>query len=128
MDTLKKLRKERGLNQSTLAKELNISVSAYGNYELDQREPSIENLKKLADFYNVSIDYLVGRKTQRPFGEWTDEDYANGVTDKARIEVTVAEYEWLELRSEVLRVKGEDYLKTLIDMIEGITKNSSKKS
>lgn len=53
---------------------------------------------------------------------FTDEDYANGVTDKARIEVSTEEYEWLVLRNEVLRVKGEDYLKTLITMIEAVIK------
>lgn len=53
---------------------------------------------------------------------FTDEDYANGVTDKARIEVTVAEYEWLELRKEVIEVKGEDYLNTLITMIKAVVK------
>lgn len=120
MEQLKKLRKERGLNQATLAKHLDISVSAYGNYELGQREPSIENLNKLADFYGVSVDYLIGHKS--PSAKFTDEDYANGVTDKARIEVTIAEYEWLELRKEVIEVKGEDYLNTLITMIKAVVK------
>ena len=121
MEQLKKLRKERGLNQATLAKHLDISVSAYGNYELGQREPSIENLNKLADFFGVSVDYLIGHK-KSPTSAFTEEDYANGVTDKARIEVSVAEYEWLELRKEVIDVKGEDYLKTLITMIKAVVK------
>lgn len=44
---------------------------------------------------------------------FTDEDYAVGVTDKARIEVTVEEYEWLELRKEVIKFMGEEYLNTV---------------
>lgn len=65
MEILKKLRKEHGYKQSVLAELLNISVSAYGNYELDQREPNIDSLKKIADFYGVSVDYLLGRE-QKP--------------------------------------------------------------
>lgn len=53
--------------------------------------------------------------------EWTDEDKAAGVGRHPTF-LSEDEAEWLELRSEVLRVKGEDYLKTLITMIEAITK------
>lgn len=53
--------------------------------------------------------------------EWTDEEKALGV-GRHPTYLSEDEYEWLELRSEVLRVKGEDYLKTLKIMIEAITK------
>ena len=44
-----------------ISKILNISQVSYGRYELGISEPTIESLIKLADFYNVSLDYLVGR-------------------------------------------------------------------
>ena len=59
-ERLKQLRKERNLTQTDLGKVLGIVVSAYGRYELGTTEPDISNLIKLAKFYNVSIDYLVG--------------------------------------------------------------------
>ncbi len=59
MENLKLLRKERNLTQADVAKVLNITVSAYGNYELGQRSPTPEMLIKLARFYNVSVDVLL---------------------------------------------------------------------
>lgn len=116
MEVLKKLRKQQKLNQEELAKLLNVTTQAYSRYERGERELGYESLIKLSDYFGVSVDYLIGR----PSSKFTAADYANGVTDKARVEVTVEEYEWLELRNEVLRVKGEDYLKTLITMINAV--------
>ena len=43
----------------------NLQKQTYQNYELEKREPDIETLKKLADYYDVSIDYICGRP--RPY-------------------------------------------------------------
>ena len=61
MEVLKKLRRQRGVTQKEIADYLGISVSAYGNYELGQRKPNFEILCKIADFFDVSIDYLLER-------------------------------------------------------------------
>lgn len=53
--------------------------------------------------------------------EWTDEDKAAGV-GRHPIYLSEDETEWLELRSEVIRTQGVDYLKTLIAMIEAVIK------
>lgn len=58
---LKELRVERNLLQKNVAKHLNITTSAYGYYEQGKRKPDTETIKKLADFFNVSTDYLLGR-------------------------------------------------------------------
>lgn len=57
----------------------------------------------------------------KPATDWTDEEKALGVGRYATY-LSEEETEWLELRSEVLRVKGEDYLKTLTEMIEAVIK------
>lgn len=59
-DRLKSLRDEREIMQKEVAAYLNISTSAYGFYEQDKRTPTPEVLSKLANFYNVSVDYLLG--------------------------------------------------------------------
>jgi transcriptional regulator with XRE-family HTH domain len=59
---LKNLRKSRNLTQDDLAKVLNISRQAYCRYENDQREPSLEILCLLADFYDESVDSILGRE------------------------------------------------------------------
>lgn len=60
-ERLKKLRKERNLLQKDIAKYLNISTSAYGYYEQGKRDPDTETIKKLADYFDISADYLLGR-------------------------------------------------------------------
>lgn len=60
---LKELRLELGLQSQDVAQKLGISKQAYSNYEGNRREPDVETLCLLADFFGVSIDYLVGRPT-----------------------------------------------------------------
>jgi transcriptional regulator with XRE-family HTH domain len=57
------LRKGAGLSQYELARQLKISRSALGNYEMGDREPDFETTKKLADFFGVTVDHLVGRES-----------------------------------------------------------------
>ena len=58
---LKELRKQRKLNQQAVADALNCSQAVYSRYESGDREPPLETLIRLADFYNISLDELVGR-------------------------------------------------------------------
>lgn len=58
---LKELREYYGMKQAEVAECLNFSSAAISNYECGAREPGIEELILLADFFQVSVDYLVGR-------------------------------------------------------------------
>lgn len=64
-ERLYSLRKERGLIQEKAAKELGISLKSYCRYETGEREPTASTLARMADFYGVTIDYLVGRTEER---------------------------------------------------------------
>ncbi|WP_339234539.1 helix-turn-helix transcriptional regulator [Oceanobacillus sp. FSL W7-1281] len=55
------LRIEHGYSQEEVAKKLNVSASGYGYYEQGRNEPSLETLYKIAEFFQVSIDYLLGK-------------------------------------------------------------------
>lgn len=67
------LRKERNLSQNVAAKKLNISSSTLSMYETGNREPNNEILSKLADFFGVSADYLLGRELPDNSGlTWRD--------------------------------------------------------
>lgn len=59
-DRLKELRHEYNLQQKDVANKLNYGYTAISNYETGKNEPSINDLKKIAELFNVSIDYLVG--------------------------------------------------------------------
>lgn len=63
---LKELRKSHKLTQQELASILKITPSAYANYEQGRREPDIEVITTLANFYGVSVDYLLGREESPP--------------------------------------------------------------
>ncbi len=58
-DKLRYLRKHQELSQAQVAQNINILPSTYSNYEQGIREPDIATIKKLANFFDVSIDYLL---------------------------------------------------------------------
>lgn len=64
-ERMRELRNQRNMTQKNLADELGITVRTYQYYEADDHRPDIETLIKLADFYDVTIDYLVGRTDER---------------------------------------------------------------
>lgn len=62
---LRDLREDNDITQNQIALMLNIKQNTYSQYENGKREVPINILWKLADFYGVSIDYLVGREKER---------------------------------------------------------------
>lgn len=62
---LKELRKKKGISQLRLATDLNTTQNTISRYETGERQPGIDELIKIADYFNVSVDYLVGR-TENP--------------------------------------------------------------
>ncbi len=62
MKGLKQIRKERRLTQLKVAMDLNISREALSHYENGKREPSIDMLIKMSEYFNVSIDFLINGK------------------------------------------------------------------
>lgn len=67
-NNLKRLRKDRKINQTELAKVIDVTPQAYSRYELGQRELGYDMLCKLADYYGVSVDYLIGHVSNPQFG------------------------------------------------------------
>lgn len=62
-ERLKQLRLVKSVGQKDVAKYLGITTSAYGFYEQEKRRVDHDTLEKLADYFNVSIDYLLGRSS-----------------------------------------------------------------
>lgn len=81
-DRLKQLRKENNLLQKELADMLNVSASTIGMYERNQRDPDTNTLRFLADYFNVSVDYLLARTESRQVYSKVSEaseDYLQGL-------------------------------------------------
>lgn len=77
MENLKKLRKESKLTQLEFSKKFNLSLRGYQDIENDINQTSYENLIKFADFFNCSVDYLLGHQTQNVL-------YLDSLTDEQK--------------------------------------------
>lgn len=72
---LQQLREEKNISQGVLAKELGVTRQAYSRYERGERELNYNSLIKLAKFFDVSIDYLLGNSVYfYPDAVGTDEE------------------------------------------------------
>jgi transcriptional regulator with XRE-family HTH domain len=78
-ENIKKLRLARGINQIEFGKALGVSKQCVSNWENDNVMPSVEMLVKIADFFNVTTDYVLGRndKTYVDVSTLTDEEIAH---------------------------------------------------
>jgi len=93
---LSKLRRERDLSQRQAAAELGISQALLSHYENGAREPKLEFVGKICDYYSVTIDYLLGRSKERGDG-------ASRLT--ARVSEVVDSLE--KLKSEEVRLMND---------------------
>ena len=79
-DILTSLREERGIYQKELAVILKVSVGTISNYENNIHFPDQEALIQLADYFSVTVDYLLGRTPYRYNPEILNREYAPGMT------------------------------------------------
>ncbi|MDE5556240.1 MAG: helix-turn-helix domain-containing protein [Ruminococcus sp.] len=86
---LKELRKSKGLSQAFFSKMFDISSAAYQKYEYGTAEPPFDTLCKLADFYGVSTDYLLGRTPVKRMATEETDLFAN--IDVAELEKRIIE-------------------------------------
>lgn len=115
MKNLKKIRKEKKLTQADVAKILDITVSAYGNYELGQRSPTPEVLIKLARYFGVSVDYLLDYQP-------TSEDIKQGF--QPFTDLTAEQQELLMYFNEIGDRLGSEAQKALITYAKFVAEGS----
>lgn len=106
-ETLRKLRKSRKLNQAQLAKELYISPSAVSQYETGRTTPSRETLNRIAAYFNVSPEYLMGASKIYEIEEMLNQEYYPGTTVS-------------EVLNKIVRVKGKDR-EALLTVVDALT-------
>ncbi len=63
-ERIKELRKEKNIGQNKLAEEIKISNASISYYETGKQEPTAETIFKLANYFNVSADYILGLKDE----------------------------------------------------------------
>jgi len=89
---LKQLREQSRLSQKDIADYLGITRQAVASYELAKREPDYEILKKLADYFGVSIDYILGRANCRDL---------NALTVGSNIDLIKGNFTYKELSQDI---------------------------
>lgn len=112
----RELRTKSGLTQQEMADKLDISRSSIGMYENGEREPGFELLETIADYFNVDMNYLLGKKDssqQKEQGYYLDED----ARDMAQFLFDNPEYK--VLLDATRKTKKEDilFVKEMIDRI-----------
>ena len=75
-ERLKELRKERGLKQREMAEICGLKMRGYQQYEYDETYPTVPGLIFLADYFNVSTDYLLGRTDCREINKTAPDETA----------------------------------------------------
>lgn len=76
-NVFKSLRLQEKYSQQELADKLGIAKSTVSMYENGKRQPDLETLEKIADFFNVDMDYLIGRKETSNKHKETHKSYAD---------------------------------------------------
>lgn len=78
-ERLRLLRQERGFSQQELADRIGLSKSSINMYERGEREPGIDTLKRIAAFFNVDIDFLLGKQKSLILGAKLSQNVAQNI-------------------------------------------------
>lgn len=124
---IKELRKKKKLTLTELASEVGVAMSTMSNYELGNREPNNEMLLKLAEFFDVSVDYLICRDDysgERPIstgGKWIP--VLGTIAAGIPLEAVEDILDWEEIPHRLastgeffaLKIKGDSMSPTLVE-------------
>lgn len=110
-ERLRELRKRRGLSQVVLAERLGLSKSTIGAYETGDISPSLEALNAIADFFNVDIDYLLGKEEGSTY-------YLD--PEAAELAKEIANREELRVLFDATRDISKEDIDVVIRMLEGL--------
>ena len=107
MNRIRELRKAKGLTMKELGKELGLAESTVSLYERNLHEPDLETIRKLASFFSVTVDYLLGH---------TD------IEENGKIEKSPADDPLTEQIMAKARQMNEEELRQLLRIMDAVTK------
>ncbi|HEL9639368.1 TPA: helix-turn-helix transcriptional regulator [Streptococcus suis] len=108
-ERLKALRKEAGLTQKDIAQHFKFSQPAYQQWESGKKNPGKETLEKFADFFDVSVDYLLGKTDIKNSSEIDEEKLDRAIDESLGFNGKPATEQERENMKEALRI----YLESL---------------
>ena len=115
MTKIKELRLAKGLKQGALAKILNVTQANLSAWELGKWQPDSDMLIKIAQFFGVSVDYLLGVTSSTVF---TTSDYISGIVDTQKESITAIEMIMLETFRQIGAEYGEQGQERAIEILK----------
>lgn len=115
----KQLRISSGYTQIEMAQKLGISRSTIGMYETGAREPDFETLEAIADFFNVDIDYLIGRTDKTTILPESSYYFNEDARELAEFMFKNPEYKVLFDASRKVKKEDIEFVKQMIDRMRG---------
>ena len=115
MTKIKELRLAKGLKQGALAKILNVTQANLSAWELGKWQPDSDMLIKIAQFFGVSVDYLLGVTSSTVF---TTSDYISGIIDTQKESSTAIEMIMLETFRQIGAEYGEQGQERAIEILK----------
>lgn len=125
-DRIAYLREQNNLTQQQLADKIGITRASLSHYEKNRREPDYKTLEKLADFFEVSIDYLLGRTdkpTNKSLPETTEKDEKDIAKRLQNFKKEIEQSDGLAFSGEPL---SEEAKESLIESMEYIFRQTAK--
>lgn len=104
-ERLKELRNEKGWTQTELATFISVSKSSVNMYERGEREPNFEKLEAIADYFNVDMDYLMGKSQYKSKYHWSSSQKSKNTRKFTSEEI--ANYGIVEYQSQKIPLLGE---------------------
>ena len=107
LKNLKNLRKELNLSQTQIAEKLHISQQTYSDYENCKTEPAGEMLIQIDDFFEVSVDELLGRETEKSLRAYDQHE----LTDRQQVDLL----KMYKLLTEIQKAQVFGYVLALLE-------------
>ena len=120
---LLEIRTSKNISQIDISKSINISLRSYQRYEKGEREPSLTVIYSIADYFDVSTDYLLGRNPQNPPTEFNNATDAMEFILKLPTVMAYGGYDATKLSDEEII----DFANDLLQQIELISYKYKKK-
>ncbi len=122
MIRLKELRQAKGLTQRDTAKIFKVSKSTYNYWENGRIEIDFEKLKEIANYFDVSIDYLLDN-SELYYPKITQEERAAGWRDTKKIDVTPDEEDLICWFREIGKIYGKEMQQAQLTMFKNLAEN-----
>lgn len=111
---LKELRNETGLTQKEISEQIHVGQNSYSNWENGNRKPTAEITSELAKFFNVSVDYLLGKTDIKKSDEINLSDFellyrktSNNLSDEEKVQLEIDLKDFLLERERLFRERDE---------------------